>query len=113
MMVRFKRLGFLVAFLGLMLPVVAVAQTETIDEVYKKALKEEGVLNCYCSLAQFNAEIIYPLFEKRFPAIKSNISIPPLISSPHGRLRKPAGAGPSRTWLNSAWKISTRFTSRD
>ena len=46
MMARFKGLRFLVAFVGLMLPVVAAAQTETIDEVYKKALKEEGVLNC-------------------------------------------------------------------
>jgi hypothetical protein len=33
-------LGFLVALLGLMLPAVAAAQTETIDELYKKALKE-------------------------------------------------------------------------
>src|SRR5262245_23416561 len=65
-------LGFLVALLGLMLPAVAAAQTETIDELYKKALKEEGVLNCYCSLAQINAEIIYPLFEKRLPGIKIN-----------------------------------------
>jgi ABC-type Fe3+ transport system substrate-binding protein len=48
------------------------AQTETLDELYKKALKEAGVLNCYCSLAQINAEIIYPLFEKRFPGIKIN-----------------------------------------
>ena len=31
------------------------AQTETIDELYKKALKEDGVLNCYCSLAQIKA----------------------------------------------------------
>jgi ABC-type Fe3+ transport system substrate-binding protein len=45
---------------------------ETIDELYKKALKEEGVLNCYCSLAQINAEKIYPVFEKRFPGIKIN-----------------------------------------
>jgi len=50
----------------------ALAQTETIEELYKKALKEEGVLNCYCSLAQINAEIIYPVFEKRFPGIKIN-----------------------------------------
>src|SRR5262249_39336797 len=63
---------FLVALLGLMFPAVTAAQTETIDELYKKALKEEGVLNCYCSLAQINAEIIYPLFEKRFPGIKIN-----------------------------------------
>jgi hypothetical protein len=46
--------------------------SETIDETYKKALKEEGVLNCYCSLAQINAEKIYPVFEKRFPGIKIN-----------------------------------------
>src|SRR5215470_3858152 len=65
-------LGFLVALVGLMLPAVAAAQTETIDDLYKKALKEEGVLNCYCSLAQINAEKIYPIFEKRFPGIKIN-----------------------------------------
>ncbi|OGQ66247.1 MAG: hypothetical protein A2W73_01640 [Deltaproteobacteria bacterium RIFCSPLOWO2_12_55_13] len=48
------------------------AQSEPIDEVYKKALKEEGVLNCYCSLAQINAERIFPVFEKRFPGIRIN-----------------------------------------
>jgi len=48
------------------------ATSETIDEVYKKALKEKGVLNCYCSLAQINAVKIYPAFEKRFPGIRIN-----------------------------------------
>ena len=48
------------------------AQGEPIDEVHKKALKEEGVLNCYCSLAQINAERIFPVFEKRFPGIRIN-----------------------------------------
>jgi len=48
------------------------SRAETIDEVYQKAKKEEGVLNCYCSLAQINAERIYPVFEKRFPGIKIN-----------------------------------------
>lgn len=62
----------LLAVLLLGAPVASRAQTETIDELYKKALKEGGVLNCYCSLAQINAEIIYPLFEKRFPGIKIN-----------------------------------------
>jgi iron(III) transport system substrate-binding protein len=47
-------------------------RAETIDELYQKAKKEEGVLNCYCSLAQINAEKIYPVFEKRFPGIKMN-----------------------------------------
>jgi iron(III) transport system substrate-binding protein len=45
---------------------------ETIDEVYQKAKKEGGTLNCYCSLAQINAEKIYPVFEKRFPGMKIN-----------------------------------------
>ena len=49
-----------------------MAQTETLSELYKKALKEEGVLNCYCTLAQINAEKIFPVFEKRFPGIKIN-----------------------------------------
>ena len=61
----------LAATLGLVSPGFA-AQTESIDELYKKALSEEGVLNCYCSLAQINAEKIYPLFEKRFPGIRIN-----------------------------------------
>ncbi len=50
----------------------AGAENESMDELYKKALKEGGTLNCYCSLAQINAEKIYPLFEKRFPGIKIN-----------------------------------------
>ena len=50
----------------------ALAQTETIEDLYKKALKEEGVVNCYCSLAQINAEKIYPVFEKRFPGLRIN-----------------------------------------
>jgi iron(III) transport system substrate-binding protein len=53
-------------------PADGLAQIETLDELYKKAVKEDGVLNCYCSLAQINAEKIYPLFEKRFPGIKIN-----------------------------------------
>ena len=53
-------------------PSPASAQSETIDELYKKALKEEGVLNCYCSLAQINAEKIYPVIVERFPGIKIN-----------------------------------------
>src|SRR5258705_13991416 len=70
-----RRIVWLSAILVVLLNVGSVpvsAQTETIDELYKKALKEDGVLNCYCSLAQINAEKIYPVFEKRFPGIKIN-----------------------------------------
>ncbi|MSP39644.1 MAG: extracellular solute-binding protein [Deltaproteobacteria bacterium] len=66
------RILSLLFFLLALAPLPVSAQTETIEELYKKALKEGGVLNCYCSLAQINAEIIYPLFEKRFPGIKIN-----------------------------------------
>jgi len=72
MSITFKILGLLSSCFFLVFPSALKAQTETIDELYKKALKEEGVLNCYCTLAQINAEKIYPVFEKRFPGIKIN-----------------------------------------
>jgi iron(III) transport system substrate-binding protein len=65
-------IGLIALFFLLLMASSTIAQTETIEELYKKALKEEGVLNCYCSLAQINAEKIYPVFEKRFPGIKIN-----------------------------------------
>jgi iron(III) transport system substrate-binding protein len=46
--------------------------SETIDEVYKKAVKEGGTLNFYGTLAQINAAKILPVFEKRFPGIRVN-----------------------------------------
>jgi len=58
--------------LGMLLVVSRFGYSETIDEVYKKALKEKAALNCYCTLAQINAEKIFPAFEKRFPGIKIN-----------------------------------------
>lgn len=70
-----RRVSWLFATLVVLMsigPSMISAQTETLDELYKKALKEEGVLNCYCSLAQINAEKIYPVFEKRFPGIRIN-----------------------------------------
>lgn len=50
----------------------SLARSETIDEVYKKALREGGTLNFYGTLAQINAERILPVFERRFPGIKVN-----------------------------------------
>src|SRR5919198_3460567 len=72
MLARLTPFGLFAAFLVIAVPPPVTAQTESIDELYKKALKEEGVLNCYCSLAQINAEKIYPVFEKRFPGIRIN-----------------------------------------
>src|SRR3989304_6579085 len=60
------------ALIVLLLPFFAAAWGETIDDVYKKALKEGGTLNYYGTLAQINAEKILPVFEKRFPGIKVN-----------------------------------------
>lgn len=45
---------------------------QSLDEVYKQALKEGGTLNFYGTLAQINAARILPVFEKRFPGIKIN-----------------------------------------
>lgn len=47
-------------------------RAQSLDELHKAALKEGGGLNFYGTLAQINAEIILPLFEKRFPGIKVN-----------------------------------------
>src|SRR5437870_2725115 len=48
------------------------AGAQSMDELYKLALKEGGTLNFYGTLAQINAERIIPVFEKRYPGIKVN-----------------------------------------
>ena len=53
----FKATSLIILMVVLVAPLSAWGQTETIDELYKKALKEDGVLNCYCSLAQINAAL--------------------------------------------------------
>jgi iron(III) transport system substrate-binding protein len=60
----------IVSFVLLAFSAPAVGQS--LDEVYKLALKEEGTLNFYGTLAQINAAKILPVFEKRFPGIKIN-----------------------------------------
>jgi iron(III) transport system substrate-binding protein len=62
----------LLTILALILCGVAHVHAQSIDDLYKKALAEGGTLNFYGTLAQINAEIILPLFEKRFPGIKVN-----------------------------------------
>lgn len=72
MLMNSRHLGFCMVLIGLLIPVLGSAQTESLDELYKKALKEGGTLSFYGSLAQINAEKILPVFEKRFPGIKVN-----------------------------------------
>ena len=62
---------FLVIALGFAIG-PARASGQSLDEVYKQALKEGGTLNFYGTLAQINAAKILPVFEKRFPGIKVN-----------------------------------------
>ena len=52
--------------------IAAPVQAQSLDELHKTAVKEGGTLNFYGTLAQVNAEVILPLFEKRFPGIKIN-----------------------------------------
>ncbi|HSE91641.1 MAG TPA: extracellular solute-binding protein [Candidatus Binatia bacterium] len=65
---RVVALSFACLFFGLVSP----AAGQSLDEIYKQALKEGGTLNFYGTLAQINAEKILPVFEKRFPGIKVN-----------------------------------------
>lgn len=66
-----KQGRFALAFM--FLTVIATgASAQSLDELYKAALKEGGRLNFYATLAQINAERILPVFEKRFPGIKVN-----------------------------------------
>lgn len=74
-MVRKSR-GVITA-LGLLVAVLVLAEAKTLwaqslDELHKAAVKEGGTLNFYATLAQINAEIVLPLFEKRFPGLKVN-----------------------------------------
>ena len=51
--------------------VVHSARAQSIDDTYKQALKEGGVLNVYGTLTPDTAVKVLPLFEKRFPGIKT------------------------------------------
>src|SRR5262245_66368566 len=44
---------------------LSAATAQSLDEIYKQALKEGGTLNFYGTLAQINAEKILPVFEAR------------------------------------------------
>jgi iron(III) transport system substrate-binding protein len=72
MVSKARKSSLLVLFLCILMPALAAAQNETLDDVYKKAVKEGGTLNFYGTLAQINAAKILPVFEKRFPGIKVN-----------------------------------------
>ena len=67
-----RRLNLLGLILSVIIPTLALAQNESLDDLHKKALKEGGTLNFYGTLAQINAAKILPAFEKRFPGIRVN-----------------------------------------
>ena len=50
---------------------VPSASAQSIDETYKLALKEGGSLNVYGTLTPDTAQKVLPVFEKRFPGIKT------------------------------------------
>ena len=47
-------------------------RAQSIDETYKQALKEGGALNVYGTLTPDTAVKVLPVFEKRFPGIKTD-----------------------------------------
>ena len=50
---------------------IAPVSSQSIDETYKQALKEGGALNVYGTLTPDTAQKVLPVFEKRFPGIKT------------------------------------------
>jgi hypothetical protein len=69
----------------------AWAQSGSMDELYKKALKEGGTLNFYGTLAQISADKVLPEFEKRFPVSRSIMWMPLPTKWSRGRSLKRAG----------------------
>src|SRR5512134_1604888 len=67
---EFTVVAVLVAILAL--PGAETLRAQSLDQLHKAAVKEGGALNFYGTLAQINAEIILPAFEKRYPGIKIN-----------------------------------------
>src|SRR5258705_2432221 len=61
-----------VIFIYVLCVMAAPVGAQSMDELYKLALKEGGTLNFYGTLAQINAERIVPVFENRYPGIKVN-----------------------------------------
>ena len=64
-------LSWLILVAWLLIP-GATASAQSLDELYKQALKEGDTVHFYGTLAQINAVKILPVFEKRFPGIKVN-----------------------------------------
>jgi iron(III) transport system substrate-binding protein len=62
----------LIAFSVILFPWCVPGHSQTLEEVYQKALTEGGVLNFYGTLAPNQASKILPVFEKRFPGIRIN-----------------------------------------
>ena len=51
-------------------PVAAQSVAESLDALYEKAKAEGGTITFYGTIAQANAEKLWPIWEKRFPGIK-------------------------------------------
>lgn len=66
---RLLRLS-LVAFLVWSAPGIAPLGAESLEELYEKVKKEGGRLTLYMALSTRSAEVIFPAFTKRFPAVK-------------------------------------------
>ena len=62
-------------YLGFLCTVMLFSATagyaQSIDETYKQALKEGGTLNVYGTLTPDTAQKVLPVFEKRFPGMKT------------------------------------------
>ncbi len=61
----------LIVLCAAVFPFTPSGHAQSIDETYKQALKEGGALNVYGTLTPDTATKVLPMFEKRFPGIKT------------------------------------------
>ena len=61
----------LIVLCAAVFPFTPSGHAQSIDETYKQALKEGGAINVYGTLTPDTATKVLPMFEKRFPGIKT------------------------------------------
>ena len=66
-----RNISCFIVLYGAVFVFVAPGDAQSIDETYKLALKEDGALNIYGTLTPDTAVKVLPVFEKRFPGIKT------------------------------------------
>ena len=77
----------------------SLGNAQSIEETYQRALKEGGALNVYGTLTPDTAAKVLPLFEKRFPGVKTVNAGASSDKSSRGRFPRREVAEPLATFF--------------